>query len=91
VSAVEAEDSPAEGPTGEPKGPGESSAGPQRVVVDNGRCHLYGVCAHEAPGAFELGDDGRLRYDPRPETEDRERVRQAARLCPAQAIEVTER
>jgi hypothetical protein len=36
------------------------------VSVDNTRCQVYGFCGQEAPQVFQLGPDGRLRYDPRP-------------------------
>ena len=60
------------------------------VSVDNGHCELYAICQQEAPEVFELGPDGRLRYDARPAAQHTQEVRQAARCCPMQAITLTE-
>lgn len=57
-----------------------------RVSVDNNHCHLYAICQQEAPAVFDLGVDGRLRYDTSPGGEHTAAVRQAARCCPTQAI-----
>ena len=59
------------------------------ISVDNRHCHLYGVCHQEAPHIFTLGTDGRLRYNAHPSPVDADSGRQAARLCPMQAITVT--
>jgi sulfoxide reductase heme-binding subunit YedZ len=56
-----------------------------RVTVDNGRCHRYGICQGEAQGVFLLTSDGRLRYDSRPPTSERDHY------CPMQAIIVERR
>ncbi|TFC15192.1 ferredoxin [Cryobacterium algoritolerans] len=56
------------------------------VSVDNRHCHLYGICEQEAPEVFALGVDGRLRYSTHPAAPEAEATRQAARLCPMQAI-----
>ena len=63
----------------------------QTVDVDGEHCHLYGICQHEAPAVFQIGDDGRLRYPKRPDAAHEASVRQAARMCPTQAITVKER
>lgn len=42
----------------------------------------------EAPTSFMVGRDGRLYYDAAPSSEAMPNVRQAARLCPMQAIDV---
>lgn len=68
-----------------------ASDGGQMLSVDNGHCHLYGICEQEAPEVFTLGQDGRLRYTTHPAAEHAETVRQAVRLCPMQAIELQER
>ncbi len=60
------------------------------VSVDNNHCDLFGLCQQEAPSVFELGVDGRLRYDASPEPAAAPAVRQAARVCPMQAITVKE-
>ena len=59
------------------------------VSVDNRLCHLYGICEQEAPDVFELAIDGRLRYSARPNPENVDATRQAARLCPMQAIAIS--
>jgi ferredoxin len=61
------------------------------VSVDNNHCHRYAVCQQEAPHVFQLTPDGRLTYDPSPDPRHLEAVRQAARVCPMQAIEIEER
>ena len=81
--------------------PEQHSLGPQNglahasaelhVSVHNGHCHLYGVCQQEAPEVFHLRSDTRLTYDTTPASEQSARVRQAARLCPTQAITVDPR
>jgi ferredoxin len=60
------------------------------VSVDNNHCHRYAICQQEAPGVFELTHDGRLSYSAIPDPRRLEAVRQAARLCPMQAITIRE-
>ncbi|MCM3882572.1 ferredoxin [Frankia sp. R82] len=60
--------------------------GRPQVSVDNNRCRLYAICQMEAPASFLVARDGRLYYDTAPATTELTRVRQAARLCPMQAI-----
>ncbi|MCR6486597.1 ferredoxin [Amycolatopsis sp. OK19-0408] len=57
-----------------------------RVDVDSQRCHAYGVCQAEAPGVFQLGQDGRLEYEKRPGAGETPNVQAAARACPMRAI-----
>ncbi|KAA2265272.1 ferredoxin [Solihabitans fulvus] len=59
-----------------------------RISVHNGRCHRYGVCQAEAPEVFQLDQDGRLRYEARPDADQAAQVRMAARCCPMQAIDL---
>ena len=59
-----------------------------KVAVHNGRCQHYGICQQEAPEVFALRSPTRLSYDTTPAPEHTPAVRQAARLCPAQAITV---
>ncbi|OOP60945.1 hypothetical protein BMF89_15020 [Arthrobacter sp. SRS-W-1-2016] len=61
------------------------------VSVDNGHCHLYGLCQQEAPEVFGLGPDGRLRYTPSPAASETAQVLQAARICPMAAITINRR
>ena len=58
------------------------------VSVDNNHCHLYAICAQEAPEVFDLSIDGRLRYKSKPPAHLRDKVWNAARLCPMQAIHI---
>lgn len=61
-----------------------------KISVDNNHCELYGICQQEAPQVFDLGPDGRLRYDTAPDASQTLAVRQAARCCPMQAITLAE-
>lgn len=61
-----------------------------KVSVDNNHCELFGLCQQEAPAVFDLGADGRLRYEANPDPVDGPAVRQAARVCPMQAITLKE-
>ncbi len=61
-------------------------SGRPTVSVDNNRCRLYAICQMEAPASFLVARDGRLYYDAAPAPTEFTRVRQAARLCPTQAI-----
>lgn len=63
---------------------------PMRVSVDNNHCELYAICQQEAPEVFDVGADGRLRYDAAPDPSQTRAVRQAARCCPMQAITLTQ-
>lgn len=58
------------------------------VSVDHNHCHRYAICQQEAPEVFQLTADGRLAYDPSPDAVHVRAVRQAARVCPMQAIDV---
>jgi ferredoxin len=62
-----------------------------RVDVNRNHCHLYAICEQEAPDVFRLRADGRLEYQSAPPPQHRDAVRQAARVCPMQAISVEER
>ncbi len=52
-----------------------------KARIDTETCLGYGDCVELAPDAFELGDTARVIG----ETSD-ERLRDAARACPAEAI-----
>ena len=62
-----------------------------RVDLNHNHCHRFAICEQEAPEVFRLSADGRLHYRARPDREHREAVRQAARVCPMQAITIEER
>lgn len=67
-----------------------ASAEAVRISVDNGHCHLYGLCQQEAPATFALGEDGRLRHATRADGDEVLKVVHAARICPMQAITLVE-
>ena len=62
------------------------------IHIDEDRCIGGGQCVLAAPEVFDQRDEDGLavllRADPPPESH--ERVREAARLCPAVAIELDE-
>ncbi|MEO8692419.1 MAG: ferredoxin [Acidimicrobiales bacterium] len=62
-----------------------------RIDVDRNHCHRYAICEQEAPDVFQMRADGRLEYRSSPDPQQRDAVRQAARVCPMQAISVEER
>jgi len=58
-----------------------------RVIVNMSMCVGNGLCMVAAPEVFEVHDDGTLTLlQERPSEELRQKVEEAARLCPAQAI-----
>ncbi|MEU7384035.1 MULTISPECIES: ferredoxin [unclassified Streptomyces] len=57
-----------------------------RLVVDLNRCQGYAQCAFLAPGVFTMHGEESLVYNPRPGTEQREKVARAVAACPVQAI-----
>lgn len=60
-----------------------------RVVVDLTQCESNALCMGVAPEVFELGDDDQLRIlQEEPPEELREKVAEAVRLCPKQAISI---
>lgn len=60
-----------------------------RVVVDMLMCVGNAHCMVAAPEVFEVQEDGSLTLlQEHPSDELRERVEDAARLCPAQAIAI---
>ena len=62
-----------------------------RVDVNRRHCHRYAICEQEAPEVFQMRADGRLDYERSPDPAQRDAIRQAARLCPMQAIVIKER
>jgi ferredoxin len=60
-----------------------------RVIVDFDVCESNGLCEESAPEVFHLGDDDYLYVlEEHPAENQRERVEEAARRCPKQAITV---
>jgi len=62
-----------------------------KVVVDQKQCEGNGKCQRTAPEVFEVRDDDKshLLID-RPPERMRERIELAAKLCPRQAITVSD-
>ncbi|MFI9030971.1 ferredoxin [Streptomyces sp. NPDC053560] len=61
-----------------------------RVAVDEDRCIGAGQCELAAPEVFEQDDEGLSRAsDPEPAQALWQQVRQAADLCPVQAVLLT--
>jgi len=62
-----------------------------RITVDVDRCISGGQCVISAPALFDQDDDGIVvllgQAGPRQQQEE---AREAARLCPASAIEIDE-
>ncbi len=62
-----------------------------KVVVGPDRCEGNMRCQAAAPEVFEVRDDDRAYVlIPNPDENLREKVERAARLCPRQAIAITE-
>ena len=62
-----------------------------RVLVDFECCKNYATCVTIAPEVFDLSDDGELMLlQETPPEEFEKRLRDAARLCPTQAITLLE-
>lgn len=59
-----------------------------RPSVEHRACRRHGLCLAVAPDAFAVGTDGRIRVLRKLDDATLETARQAARLCPAQAIQV---
>jgi len=60
-----------------------------KVVVDRGLCADHGQCVFSAPEVFQLDDAGKLVYEAGELDEAlRDRVEDAADVCPMQAISI---
>jgi ferredoxin len=58
-----------------------------RIIVDRARCTGIGICESVDPDRFEVGADGALvLLRPEWHDEERERVEEAIRSCPAAAL-----
>lgn len=57
-----------------------------RRTVEHRTCRRHGLCLAVAPEAFAVGPDGRVQPTGRTDAAAVEKARQAARLCPTQAI-----
>ncbi|MGA2835566.1 MAG: ferredoxin [Acidimicrobiales bacterium] len=62
-----------------------------RVVVDMSQCESNALCMGVAPDIFVVDDDDRLTVlNETPDESARDRVREAVRVCPKQAISIVE-
>ena len=64
-----------------------------KITVDPGKCVASGMCVLVEDSVFDQDDATgtvRLLLDTDPSQEVRENVREAARVCPAMAISITE-
>jgi ferredoxin len=81
-------------PTGKCDADGEISnrGGPMRVSVAEQMCVSSGQCALTAPSVFDQRDDDGVvvLITADPPTADVDNVREAAMLCPAEAISIDE-
>lgn len=59
-----------------------------RPSVEHRVCRRHGLCLAVAPEAFSVGADGRIQVTARADDAALTKARQAARLCPTQAIQV---
>jgi ferredoxin len=59
-----------------------------KVKVDLEICESHGECGFVAPDVFELNDDDVLVWNPDPDESLKDKVLQAAAVCPTQAITV---
>jgi ferredoxin len=65
--------------------------GVMRVVVDFDRCESNALCMVACPEVFEVRDDDFLYVlEEQPPEELRDKVEQAVRACPTQAITIEE-
>lgn len=64
----------------------ERKIGSLTVRVDRTLCVGFGDCIEEAPDAFELDDDGVAIFLPGAADLSRERILEACRSCPVDAL-----
>jgi ferredoxin len=60
------------------------------IKVDVDRCISGGQCVVSAPDLFDQDDDGIVVLLGQPGPQQQEDAREAARMCPASAIEIDE-
>ncbi len=80
-------------PPSGPRGPRRArhGRGPMRIVVNMSQCESNGLCMGVAPEVFLLDDDDLLVVlDETPDESLRDKIAEAVRICPKQAISVEE-
>jgi ferredoxin len=60
------------------------------VDVDRAICEIYAQCVFAAPEVFSLDEDDELVYNSSPDEENDDAVRNAALVCPVQAIKLSD-
>ena len=69
--------------------PAEDQEGTMKVVVDMTVCQDHGQCCFAAPEVFQLDNDGKLVVlVGEPDDNLRDKVEEAADVCPLQAITI---
>jgi ferredoxin len=63
----------------------ERRVGDLTIRIDRDLCVGFGHCLEEAVGAFELGDDGVVRFA-NPEEASRDDLVAACEVCPVEAL-----
>ena len=66
----------------------EREIGGLTVRIDRLLCVGFGDCIDEAPQAFEFDDEGIATFGAASEATDRERLLEACRACPVDALTV---
>lgn len=61
-----------------------------RIVIDRSRCSGIGMCEVEAPGFFEVSDEGYSTLQREPGPNDRKLMEAAVSGCPVGAISILE-
>jgi ferredoxin len=60
-----------------------------RVIVNMSQCESNALCMGVAPDIFQVDDDDNLTVlNETPDESDRDRVLEAVRICPKQAISI---
>lgn len=54
------------------------------------KCQHYGQCVYEAPNIFKLNSDDKLEYIATADESERVNLKEAADVCPMQAITISE-
>lgn len=61
-----------------------------KIYVDMEKCQHYGQCVFEAPEIFKLNQEDKLEYIATADESQRANVKEAANVCPMQAILISE-
>ncbi|MEY3344997.1 MAG: ferredoxin [Candidatus Nanopelagicaceae bacterium] len=61
-----------------------------KIHVDMDKCQHYGQCVYEAPNIFKLNAEDKLEYIATADNSELVNVKEAADVCPMQAITIIE-